>query len=161
MSAPSTVRAICTTRPATPADDGFLAALFASTRGDLLQAGLAPGEHAALLELQWHAQQAGYRDEHPGAVDEIVELYGGRVGRLLVDWEEEQVTVVDVALLPAWRGEGICTALLEDVKRGAAERGLPVVLHVASGNPARRLYERLGFTEVAEIGVYTEMSWCR
>ena len=35
----------------------------------------------------------------------------------------------------------------------------PVRLHVEPSNPARRLYERLGFTRIADQGLYWLMEW--
>ena len=39
----------------------------------------------------------------------------------------------------------------------AAATGKRLSIHVESNNPARRLYERLGFEEVAEHGLYRLM----
>jgi ribosomal protein S18 acetylase RimI-like enzyme len=41
-----------------------------------------------------------------------------------------------------------------------AERaGKPVRIHVEKLNPALRLYERLGFTRIADKGVYWFLEW--
>jgi ribosomal protein S18 acetylase RimI-like enzyme len=62
--------------------------------------------------------------------------------------------VVDLALLPAHRGAGLGTALLREVFDEADAAGLPVTIHVEVMNRARRLYERLGFRQVATDGAY-------
>jgi ribosomal protein S18 acetylase RimI-like enzyme len=36
---------------------------------------------------------------------------------------------------------------------------LPVRLHVERNNPALRLYQRLGFREVEDQGVYLALEW--
>ncbi|MCP4663054.1 MAG: GNAT family N-acetyltransferase [bacterium] len=41
----------------------------------------------------------------------------------------------------------------------AEEAGKPVRIHVERFNPAMRLYERLGFTQVDDQGVYYLMEW--
>jgi ribosomal protein S18 acetylase RimI-like enzyme len=41
----------------------------------------------------------------------------------------------------------------------ASQVGKPMRLHVEFFNRALRLYERLGFSKIGEIGVYYEMEW--
>ncbi len=48
-----------------------------------------------------------------------------------------------VAVDPSTRGQGVGRRVIE---RALAEAGGPVKLHVEYDNPAKRLYERLGFT---------------
>jgi GNAT superfamily N-acetyltransferase len=47
---------------------------------------------------------------------------------------------------PSARGRGLAAHLTALVVRGVVARGETAFLHVAEGNPARRVYERLGFT---------------
>jgi len=56
-----------------------------------------------------------------------------------------------VTVLPETRGRGVGRQLIE---RSLAECDGPVKLHVEYDNPAKRLYERLGFTSK-----YAEMRW--
>ena len=46
-----------------------------------------------------------------------------------------------------------------DLSLVATASGRPVGIMVEKFNPAMRLYRRLGFTDVAEHGVYQEMEW--
>lgn len=61
------------------------------------------------------------------------------------EWE-----VVQIQMCPAYQGQGIGSALLQDLVSEARRRHLPVCLSVLKGNPAKRLYERLGFSVVSE-----------
>jgi ribosomal protein S18 acetylase RimI-like enzyme len=81
---------------------------------------------------------------------EIVEVDGAAVGCLKVTVEAGHVFVDRLALLPEAQGKGLGTRLMLEVISDAEARGLPVRLSVLVNNPARRLYERLGF-EVVEI----------
>src|SRR5690606_24008451 len=60
-----------------------------------------------------------------------------------------------VALLPAFQRRGIGTALIRKVMASAAVRGVPVRLSVLKANPARELYERLGF----EVTGWDDVRW--
>jgi predicted GNAT family acetyltransferase len=81
------------------------------------------------------------------------------LGRLYVDRGEEALLVIDLALLPEHRGKGIGTRLLTRVQAEAAATGKPVRMHVERFNPARRLYDRLGFHQIADEGVYLLLEW--
>lgn len=146
-------------RRASAGDEGFLFELYSSTREDLDVLGWPDATRRQFCELQWRAQRAGYATTHPGALDEVVEVEGQRVGRLLVDAGVDDLHVVDLALLPGHRGQGLGAALLAEVQREAASTSRGVRLHVAAGNPARALYERLGFTEVGSHGLHAELRW--
>ena len=55
------------------------------------------------------------------------------------------------------RGRGIGTSLLEGLIAESEESDRKLSIHVESNNPARSLYERLGFAPVGENGVYLLM----
>jgi ribosomal protein S18 acetylase RimI-like enzyme len=80
-------------------------------------------------------------------------------GRFYVHRREREIRLMDIALLPEHRGRGIGSALLHDLFAEAAAAGKRVTVHVEEYNPARRLYERLGFKKIGEHGVYHLMEW--
>jgi ribosomal protein S18 acetylase RimI-like enzyme len=138
-------------RAVEPADADVLFAIFAATREEELA--LVPWsaeEKKAFLRMQFDAQERHYRAAYPSASFELVFEGNTVVGRLYVDRGPEAVHVIDIAVLPEHRGRGIGTALLEEV----VAAGRPVRLHVDRFSRARRLYERLGFREVEDRGVY-------
>ncbi|HTE20911.1 MAG TPA: GNAT family N-acetyltransferase, partial [Armatimonadota bacterium] len=71
-------------------------------------------------------------------------------------WAEE-IRIVDIALLPEHRGGGVGTMLIRRLFDEGDASGRKVSIHVEIFNPARRLYERLGFVQAAERGVYLLM----
>jgi ribosomal protein S18 acetylase RimI-like enzyme len=146
-------------RPAADADREFLGRVYASTRDEeLSRVPFTAEQRDAFLAQQFHAQSAHYEAHHPGASFDVVLVGGEPAGRLIVDREEDAVHIVDIALLPAHRGRGTGTRLLADVLAEADERGVPARIYVEHGNPARRLYDRLGFEPVSEHGPYLLLS---
>lgn len=147
-----------TLRPITPDDREFLYHLYASTREDeLAPVPWSEEQKEAFLRQQFNAQHAWWTENYPGASFDLVLLDGEPIGRLYVDRWEREIRVVDIALLPGHRGSGIGTALLSRVFAEADRDGKAVSVHVEIFNPARRLYERLGFVEKADKGVYLLM----
>ncbi|MFL6137936.1 MAG: GNAT family N-acetyltransferase [Frankiaceae bacterium] len=145
-------------RPCTPADTAFLLELYGSTRAaELALAPWSAEDKAAFVRMQFDAQDRHYRAQFPAAERSVIEVGGEPAGRLYVDRRLDEIRVVDLSLLPAWRGRGIGTALLTDLLDEATGTARPVRLHVEVGNPARRLYVRLGFQPVASSGPYELM----
>lgn len=59
---------------------------------------------------------------------------------------------VSVALLPDFRGMGVGTVLLAELILAASTHYPALSLSVSPGNPAQRLYERLGFRPINQAG---------
>jgi GNAT superfamily N-acetyltransferase len=149
-------------RPATDADEAFLRSVYAASRADEVAVfGWPDAQVAAFLGQQFDAQRAHYRAAHPDAVEGVIEVDGDPAGRLYADRGPTALLVLDLALLPGQRGRGTGTALLGALQVDAATFGVPLRLHVAHANPARRLYERLGLRPVADDGVRLELEWVR
>jgi ribosomal protein S18 acetylase RimI-like enzyme len=146
-------------RPVGRGDDELLLRIYASTRSHELAA--LPWDDAAkeaFLRAQLAAQAASY-ERYPGRSHQVVLLGGEPVGRLYLARTEQELLILDVSLLPEHRGRGIGTALLRAVLDEAAAAGKRVRLHVERSNRALRLYRRLGFREVADLGVYLQLDW--
>jgi GNAT superfamily N-acetyltransferase len=147
-----------TLRPARPEDREHLLAVYASTRADeLAPVPWTEEQKSAFVKMQFDAQDAHYREHYEGATYEVIEVDGVPAGRLYLHRKPKEIRLVDIALLPAFRGKGIGTRLLAEIIAEAKGRGVPVTIHVEMFNPARRLYERLGFTPVEEHGVHVLM----
>jgi ribosomal protein S18 acetylase RimI-like enzyme len=145
-------------RPYRSTDLPFLQALYATTRADEMAFAPWPEEQkAAFLRQQLGARETHYAAEFPAAANDIVTVAGRDAGRLLVDRSGGELRVVDIALLPDYRGQGIGTALMTRLMADAAELGVPVRLHADPHGRARGLYLRLGFTSVSSDGVYELM----
>jgi ribosomal protein S18 acetylase RimI-like enzyme len=147
-------------RPLRPDDETFSYEVYASTRAEEMT--LVPWEVAqkeAFVRMQFNAQRQYYRDNFPEASWQIIEGDGRPIGRLITRRAPEIMVLMDIALLPAYRNRGIGTSLIRDLIDEAARMARPLRLHVEFFNPARRLYERLGFKKIGEYGIYSEMEW--
>jgi ribosomal protein S18 acetylase RimI-like enzyme len=139
-----------TLRPITAADDAFLLALYVSVRApEFAVLGMPEAQMTAFLAGQYRLQSHHYATHYDTSRFAIVTVDKQPAGRLLADYGQE-VRIVDISLLPAFRGKGLGTALLETVIAEAGATKCAVSLHVEASNPARRLYERLGFLDTGE-----------
>lgn len=142
------------------ADLPFLEALYASTRQDeLAQTGWSQQERDRFLSMQFHAQRAHYLEHFARDRFQIIVSGEEPIGRLIVGRWPKETRVIDIALLPAWRGRGIGGQLVREVLDDARLRNVPVRIHVETFNPAQRLYARLGFMPIEDKGVHQLMEW--
>lgn len=147
-------------RAAEPADEPFLRDVYASTRADeLARVPWTDEQKKAFTDQQFTAQDAYYREHYEGASYEVILVDGAPAGRLYVARWPKELRVMDIAILPEFRGAGAGTRLLEALQTEAAADGKSVSIHVERFNPAMRLYERLGFEAVEERGPYVFMEW--
>jgi ribosomal protein S18 acetylase RimI-like enzyme len=136
-------------RPAMPDDDSFLEQLYADVHmAEFAPLGLPAPALEQLMQMQHRAQCAEYGAQFPRAESSIVWAGPYRIGRLLVEESEGEIRLIDVALLGAFRNLGVGAGLIEELKQRAEARKFPLRLSVRSGNPAGRLYSRLGFVGV-------------
>src|SRR3954451_21173807 len=136
-------------RPITPKDEDFLARIYASSRAEELAVTGWPEEQKAdFCRSQFDAQSAYYATNYPGASFQIIERDGWPVGRLYVARWEKENRIVDITLLPEFRGSGIGTKLLRELQDEARTAGKSLTIHVERFNRALALYQRLGFEQV-------------
>ena len=147
-------------RPAAPEDEPFLLQVYGSTRIDeLALVDWAPGQQEAFLQMQLDAQHKHYALVFPGMHYWVVVRDGSAIGRMMLAKLADEWRLVDIALLPEHRGTGLGTTLMQDLMADATCAGKRVTLHVESFNPARHLYERLGYVKVSEQSIYWLMEW--
>ena len=149
-----------TLRPVRAGDDRFLRELYATTRErELSIVPWSEEQKAAFLTMQFDAQNQYYRTQYPDAHFDIVEIEGAPAGRLYVFATTSELRVIDIALLPQFRNKGTGGGLMRALLKTAAETRRVVTIHVEVDNPARHLYERLGFVPVEQRGLYFLMRW--
>jgi ribosomal protein S18 acetylase RimI-like enzyme len=135
-------------RAARQEDAGFLYGLLKATMQ----------EYVAQIwgwEEAW--QQAYFQEHFDPSQERIVVLEGEDIGVLAIEEREDELFLAKISILPEYQGQGIGTQLIGSLLDRAFGRGLPVTLQVLKGNPARRLYERLGFVVVGVTETHTLM----
>jgi ribosomal protein S18 acetylase RimI-like enzyme len=148
-------------RPATAEDVPFLRYLYGTTREvEMRMLPWSEAQKVEFLDQQFHAQKSHYEDFYPEAEFLVMETNEGKpVGRLYIDRRPEEIEVIDIALLPELRGHGLGRILLEEVLAEGRETNRRVLIYVENFNPARHLYDRLGFRHIDTNGVYHVLEW--
>jgi ribosomal protein S18 acetylase RimI-like enzyme len=141
---PSTVPAF---RPATEADIPFLLRLRRQTIDPhLAVAGMAQSDEAHLQRVLYGFDSA-----------QIVLLAGEPVGLLKVVRTAPVWDLIQIQVAPSAQGKGLGEQLLRRLMAQAMAAGSSIKLSVLKANPAKRLYERMGFTVTAETEDAYEM----
>lgn len=148
-------------RPVSDDDDQFLLSVYASTREEeLSQAEWDEGQKEMFLRWQFDLQRREYEARFADAAYHVILVDDRLAGRIWVGSDDEQIRLLDIALLPEFQNRGVGTALLrrlmdQAAKTGKALRHMVFVLN----DDADRLYKKLGFTVIEDLGAYRHMEW--
>ena len=144
---------------AIPEDEAFLCALYLSTRREEMSAwGWNDAQQEMFARMQFNARQQSYAMQYPEAVYKIIIFNGERAGSLIVERRDDEIRLVDIALLPEHRNRGIGNSIVRELFTEADATAKIVRLHVQRENvAARRLYERLGFSITNENDTHLRM----
>ncbi|SRR5579859_48072 len=149
-----------TLRPATAIDDDFLYSVYASTRAEeMKRVPWTAEQQEAFVKMQYAAQKQHYAAMYPGASHDIIYSGETAVGRIYLDRGEKALHILDITLLPEYRGRGTGSTLLRRLLEEAGASGKAVTIYVESFNPSLRLFERLGFAKEREEGFQLLMKW--
>jgi GNAT superfamily N-acetyltransferase len=148
-------------RAAQDDDTPFLRMLFESARPDgALLAAWPAAMRKTFLDQQFKFQTVHYARVYPRAMRQLILKDSEPVGRLILEQAEPDWCLIDIALLPAARGQGFGTLLLQAIQAAAARaKASCLCLSVDMFNPARKLYERLGFLATEEAMPNVAMVW--
>lgn len=129
-----------TLRRATPADRAFAERL---SRDNMVA-------YRASRNIVW--DPARFEASWASFDNRVIESRGAAVGVLRLHALPDALEIRDLQLLPAHQGRGLGAWAVAQAFERAVELGKPELrLRVYPENPARRLYERLGFTVRAEL----------
>ncbi|WP_322025847.1 GNAT family N-acetyltransferase [Burkholderia sp. BCC1977] len=140
-------------RPASATDLPFLLTLRQLTMTEHLQRVGAPTDDDA------HRQRIAAHFDDAMIVCEGANADASSIGLLKVTRAAAEWHVHQIQILPSRQGQGIGEAVLRELLVDAAREHVPVSLSVLHGNPARRLYERLGFRLLSETDGSANLIW--
>jgi ribosomal protein S18 acetylase RimI-like enzyme len=147
-------------RPVETDDEPFLFTVYASTRMDeLAQVPWNEAQREAFLRMQFEAQQSHYRKHYPDASHDIILKKDEPIGRVYVAREEQEITILDITILPEHRSKGLGKPLIKDLQSEAAAARKPLHIYVESFNPSMRLFERLEFSRIGGDDINVLMEW--
>lgn len=150
-----------TLRAVTADDDAFLLSVYESTRAEeLAQAEWAEGQREAFLKWQFDLQRREYEARFPDAEYKVILIDDQPAGRIWIGRREEEIRLLDIAILRPFQNRGAGTILLrklmdEAMVTGKRLRHMVFVLN----NDAHRFYERLGFVVIDDLGGYKHMEF--
>jgi ribosomal protein S18 acetylase RimI-like enzyme len=148
-------------RPVADSDEQFLLNLYASTREEeLAQAEWQEGQKEMFVLWQFRLQRGEYDARFPDAEYFVILIDQQPAGRIWVGRDDQQIRLLDIALLPEFQNRGAGTALIRRLT-GEARRTNKALRHMVFmlNDDAKRFYERLGFVTIDDLGAYQHMEW--
>src|SRR6266550_2085169 len=132
--------------PATNDDEASLLSVYGSTRNrELSQVEWQEGQREAFLKWQFEMQRREYDARFPDAEYNVVLIDDQPAGRIWIGRGEDEIRLLDIALLPDFQQRGAGTVLLRRLIDEAAVANKPLRHMVfVLNDDAHRFYERLG-----------------
>jgi ribosomal protein S18 acetylase RimI-like enzyme len=90
---------------------------------------------------------------------QVIEVDGRLVGVVDTEWRDDELYLARIEVSPELQNLGLGGAIITGLIQLAARRSLPVGLDVFEVNPARHLYERLGFHTTGLSEAKVHMRW--
>jgi len=128
-------------RPASSDDYDFLRALHRNTMKDYVE-----------KTWGWDEEDEEKRFKESFDPDKlsVVVVEGSDAGMIVVEDKGTELFLSKIQILPEYQGRGLGTIIVNDLIKKARQRMIPVALQVLKVNPAKKLYERLGFMQIGE-----------
>jgi ribosomal protein S18 acetylase RimI-like enzyme len=128
-------------RPAEENDIDFLYALHVATMKDY-------------VDKTWGwddtFQESIFRKNYVPAEIQIIQSDGNDIGMLSVEERTGDVFLRAIEIHPEYQNKGIGTFIISKIISESAPKRKPVRLQVLKANPAKGLYDRLGFSVIEE-----------
>lgn len=129
-------------RPAAPADRAFVERVYFETQRWIIE---------RLFGWRGDAfERCKFEEFYDERHTQIIEVDDEPAGWMTVLYEPERIEIDSIYLAKEYQNMGIGSKLLWGIIAQAEAAGKPVTLSTAKINPAKKLYERLGFVTVGE-----------
>ncbi|HVU17763.1 MAG TPA: GNAT family N-acetyltransferase [Candidatus Didemnitutus sp.] len=146
--APARTLSLFITRPAAEEDRDWLYALKRATMRPYVEKVFGWNEDD---------QRRRFDEDFDPAAKRIILVDGHEAGMFEVHDRRDHRYLAQLEILPAFQNRGLGAAVVGQVIEDAARAGRHVELQVLRPNPARRLYERMGFSVHAETPTHFQM----
>lgn len=134
--------------------------LYCNIRADEFSSWPMPEEQKSfLMQMQYNMQKQQYDQQLSYRRYDVIWHDEQRIGRFIVDRQEDGWRIIDISILPSMQNQGIGSRLITDLQNEAKLQNKKVALSVLLTNPAKSLYERLGFKEYRRDEVYMGMEY--
>jgi len=150
-----------TLRIARNEDTPFLSALFFERNAPRFASlGWDDLQLRSILQMQYRARAKGYAEQFADLKDFVIlDSKQQPIGELLLHEAAGEIRIVDVCISSSKQGRGVATRLLRELQQEAIVKEATITLRVDHENPARRLYQRLGFQKITGDALQIEMQW--
>ena len=103
-------------------------------------------------------ERTKFAESYDESASSIIVASGADVGWLMIVRSGDEIELAQIYIVPESQSRGIGTILVNQLVDEARRNRIPLRLSTAKINPARRLYERLGFvvTHEDQYKVYME-----
>jgi ribosomal protein S18 acetylase RimI-like enzyme len=89
----------------------------------------------------------------------IIHINGLDIGIIKIVDLPDHFHLQQIQIHPDWSNRGIGSTVITDLIHEAQQKAKPVRLHVLKNNPAKDLYERLGFVVIEEFNHQVMMEY--
>ncbi len=79
------------------------------------------------------------------AITSIVQFENQDIGRVSVTRTAKEIIIDNIHILPEYQGKGIGSQIIRGILKEADKKNIAVTLLVLTVNPAKKLYDNLGF----------------
>lgn len=157
---PSGSDSTITLRSFSASDQPFVFELYAGTRSEeMAMVPWSDEQRRMFLEMQFKAQLDHYQQYFPHARHDLILKSDEPVGRIYVDRSDNEISIIDITVLPKERNAGIGSHLIGQMLEEATRENKSVGIYVESFNPSCEFFKRRGFIEAEVDGFQIHLYW--
>jgi ribosomal protein S18 acetylase RimI-like enzyme len=154
-------------RPSRAEDEPFIRQLRGQIDSERLFMNYWHGEQVEKVKTQLLDLQYSARHAHQNAIkaraetkENIIEMDSSPAGLFVVSGGRSELRLVEISLLPEWRGKGIGKIIITSTMQECTRTGRRLLLCVEKTNVAAiGLYHSLGFYNIEDSMAHYVMEW--
>ena len=111
------------------------------------------------VELTHKWDKTKFRESFSPEHTHIIQFGNQDIGMLKVEKRDGYIYLGDIQIKKEFQCQGIGSRLVNNLIQQSQSQALPIRLRVLKGNPAKKLYQRLGFALIKELDNCYEMEY--